>query len=142
MYWHLRDNASALSCCLPGDVNTSFNLIKVCLHSSFHWNIEPFSHSLCNGLAMIAKFFSHISCNRSKDQESPLICLGVFWSGPVLNSFNFIRTCTNSFFWDHTLQKKNLSLVWILFLTRRRVQSPQVKHSKYFLLFCLSPTIW
>jgi hypothetical protein len=23
----------------------------------------------------------------------------------VLNSFNFIRTCTNSFFWDHTLQK-------------------------------------
>jgi hypothetical protein len=42
---------------LPGDVNTSFNLMKACSHSSFHWNIEPFSHILCNGLAMIAKFF-------------------------------------------------------------------------------------
>jgi hypothetical protein len=39
-----------LLCYLPGDVNTSFNLIKACSHSSFHWNIEPFSHILCNGL--------------------------------------------------------------------------------------------
>jgi hypothetical protein len=34
----LRDNASALLCCLPGDVNASFSLIKACSHSSFHWN--------------------------------------------------------------------------------------------------------
>jgi hypothetical protein len=27
------------------------------------------------------KVFSHISCNRSKDKESPLICLGVFGLG-------------------------------------------------------------
>jgi hypothetical protein len=33
-YYH--DIASALLCCLPGDVNTSFNLIKACSHSSFH----------------------------------------------------------------------------------------------------------
>jgi hypothetical protein len=32
----VRDNASALLCYLPGDVNTSFNLIKACSHSSFH----------------------------------------------------------------------------------------------------------
>jgi hypothetical protein len=32
-------------------------VMKACSHSSFHWNIEPFSHILCNGLAMIAKFF-------------------------------------------------------------------------------------
>jgi hypothetical protein len=90
----LRDNASALLCCLPGDVNTSFNLIKVCSHSSFHWNIEPFSHSLCNGLAMIAKFFHIFPVIGPKTKKAPLICLGVFglgqsWtvltlSGPVL----------------------------------------------------------
>ena len=55
----VRDNASALLCCLPGDVNTFVNLIKACSHSSFHRNIEPFSHSLCNGLAMIANFFTY-----------------------------------------------------------------------------------
>jgi hypothetical protein len=36
---------------------------------------------LCNSLAMIAKFVSHISCNMSKYQESLLICLGVFGLG-------------------------------------------------------------
>jgi hypothetical protein len=52
--------------------------------------------------------------------------LRCFWSGPVLNSFNFIRICTNFFFWDHTQKKKkkNLTLVLIFFLTRWRVQSP------------------
>jgi hypothetical protein len=42
------------------------------------------------------KVFSHISCNRTKDQESPPHLLRCFWSGPVLNSFNFIRTCRNT----------------------------------------------
>jgi hypothetical protein len=90
----VRDNASALLCCLPGDVNTFVNLIKACSHSSFHRNIEPFSHSLCNGLAMIAKFFHIFHVIGANTKKAPLICLGVFglgqsWtvltlSGPVL----------------------------------------------------------
>jgi hypothetical protein len=69
-------------------------IIKVCSHSSFHWNIEPFSHSLCNGLAMIAKFVHIFPVIGPKTKKAPLICLGVFglgqsWtvltlSGPVL----------------------------------------------------------
>ena len=45
----------------------------------------------------------------AKTKKSPHL-LRCFWSGPVLNSFNLIRICTNSFFWDHMPQKLNIRL--------------------------------
>ena len=85
----------------------------------------------------------------AKTKKAPHL-LRCFWSRPVLNSFNFIRICTNSFFWDHMPQKLNISLEK---QTRWGVQSPPsqmvsvcvtallVLHSMYWFYVC-TKSVW
>jgi hypothetical protein len=89
------------------------------------------------------KVFSHISCNRSKDQESPLICLGVFGLGQFMVRDKQKRRkyleCLTWGWLTLTLHLVIVSTIFCLFIVVLFIRVQYVRHT--FVLF-LTFTFW